>query len=195
MPVLCAAIALALTSLGASVCARSAAAQPCQRPAHHQFDFWLGSWEIEQEILQSDGTYMRFPASNRVEHAASGCALVEHWRGMVQFYWEGMDAPDSLYALSVRSYDAEREVWSIYWLDSRNPTFGDPFVGRFENGRGTFTRRVERPDGSASLSRIVFQPTDTQGVEWALDVSGDGGTQWITVWRMHFARAREGGGP
>lgn len=189
MPVLAAAVALALISLGPSVSERWVADRPCGSSAYHQFDFWLGTWEIEQEILQADGSYARFPARNRVEYAASGCALVEHWRGIVQFYWERMDAPDSLYGLSVRSYDPDHHAWSIYWLDSRNATFGSPFIGGFDTGQGVFTRRVERPDGSVSLRRIVFQRTNAGGVEWVLEVSTDGGTQWTAVWRMHFTRA------
>jgi hypothetical protein len=165
------------------------AGPPCQAPEYHQFDFWLGTWDIEQDILTEDGSYARFPAKNRVEAVASGCAVVEHWRGTVQFYWEGMEAPDSLYGLSVRSFDDARGEWSIYWLDSRHPSFGDPFVGGFDNGLGTFTRRVRRLDGTVSLSRIVFEPVDATSVEWNLDVSADDGERWTTVWRMHFHHA------
>jgi hypothetical protein len=165
----------------------------CSAPPYRQFDFWLGNWRIEQEIRTADGGSARFAAADQVEAAASGCAVVEHWHGVVQFYWEGMTSPDSLWALSVRSYDAARDVWSIYWLDSRHATFGPPFVGRFDGVRGTFTRRSVRPDGTLSLSRIVFDPVNADSVEWRLDVSRGDGTPWTTIWRMHFHRATGSG--
>lgn len=183
---------VALLTLSLAVTAPAAPSPgrpPCSAPEYHAFDFWLGSWNIDQEIIQTDGTYIHLPAENRVETAVGGCALVEHWRGLVQFSWEGMTAPDSLYGLSVRSYDPQSKAWSIYWLGSRHPSFGRPFVGGFEDGRGTFEQHGQRPDGTATLSRIVFEPVSADTVEWHLDTTRDGGAIWTPVWKMHFHRA------
>jgi hypothetical protein len=180
---------LAIATVAAiPVIGTGAGVAPCAAPAYHQFDFWVGRWQVEQEILGPDGAYARFPATDRVERAAGGCAIVEHWQGLVRFSWEGMTAPDSLYGLSVRSYDTAHERWSISWLDSRHPAFGEPFVGTFTGARGTFLRRAHRAEGAEALTQIVFERVGADRVEWSLSVPADSAGSWTTVWRMHFHR-------
>ncbi len=182
-------VALVLAGLPAAVGAQKA----CDAPAFHQFDFWLGDWTVDQEILQRDGTYAHYPAVDRVERAVDGCAVVEHWRGIVQFFWDDMTAPDSLYGFSVRSFDPAHGTWSVLWLSSRHAALTQPFTGAFAAGRGTFTKRVPQADGTTSISRIVFAPVHADTVEWSLATSSDGGATWRAVWRMHFHRPSQPG--
>src|SRR5271154_5087561 len=44
----------------------------CASAAHHQFDFWLGEWDVATPLGTPAGT-------NRVERLLEGCALQEHW--------------------------------------------------------------------------------------------------------------------
>lgn len=187
--------AVAATRVHAARPRAAAAAFACDSAPYHQFDFWLGSWTVDQEILQRDGTYAHFPAVDRVERAADGCAVIEHWRGIVQFFWDGMTAPDSMHGFSVRSFDPAHGTWSILWLSSRHDALTQPFTGTFTAGRGTFTKRVPQADGTNSISRIVFAPVNPDMVEWSIATSSDGGTSWRTVWRMHFRRATPSEGP
>lgn len=136
-----------------------------------------------------DGSPESFAATSDVRRAIDGCAIVEEWRGRVRFPWEGMTEPDSLYGLSVRSYDMEAREWSIYWMDSRRPTFGLPFVGSFADGVGTFTRRTRRPDGGFLLTRTVFDRIEPKSVHWGLSISSDGGDSWRLLWEMRMLRS------
>lgn len=187
--------AAATASVRAAGLPAAAPAFACDSAPYHQFDFWLGSWTVDQEILQQDGTWVHFPAVDRVERAADGCAVIEHWRGIVQFFWDGMTAPDSMHGFSVRSFDPAHGAWSILWLSSRHDALTQPFTGTFAPGRGTFTKRVPQADGRTSISRIVFAPVNPDTVEWSIATSSDGGTTWRTVWRMHFRRATPSEGP
>lgn len=69
---------------------------------------------------------------------------------------------------SARSDDDVQGEWRIYWLDSHHPSFGEPFVGTFADGRGAFPRHARRPDAATTLGRITFQPGDTNTVDWSL---------------------------
>ena len=40
--------------------------------------------------------------------------------------------------VSVRTYDAESDEWTIFWMDSWNTTLREQVRGKFESGVGTF---------------------------------------------------------
>ena len=173
-----------------SVLGAQTAGRVCEDLAHREFDFWIGSWVIEQEIHAVDGSSERFEGRSDVRRAVDGCAIAEEWRGRVRFPWEGMTEPDSLYGLSVRSYDETAGAWRIHWMASRRPVFGTPFVGGFAAGVGTFTRRTAEVEGDSLLTRIVFDEVRAESVRWRLAVSVDGGETWRLLWTMRMRRAR-----
>lgn len=182
------ALATTLMTIGPGVALAQPADPACTSPEARQFDFWLGDWTIQQKILRQDGSYAEFPARTRVRPAAAGCALVEEWRGTVQFFWAGMEAPAELFGLSVRAWDPRSGTWNIHWLDDMNPALGEPFVGRFDGSRGTFTQTMTGPDGVERTSRITFEHPAEGVVEWSLATSRDGGESWTTLWSMHMTR-------
>ena len=166
---------------------------PCQTPEARAFDFWIGDWDIQQRLLKRDGSWLTLPARTSVTRALDGCALVEHWQGDVLFFWEGMQAPETMTGLSVRAYDPQAGKWFIHWMDTRLPRFGAPYTGNFVDGRGEFFRELETPQGRR-LGRITFSNVTAESVSWALDVSSDQGKTWQTLWTMKMARRRSAGG-
>lgn len=163
------------------------AAAACSSPQARQFDFWLGKWDIQQKILQSDGTWLELPAHNSVTSVMDGCALLERWRGKVKFFWEGMQHVESMEALSVRAYDPKSQTWRIHWMSSRTPTFGEPFEGNFHEKHGEFFSTRQGPRGK-QLSRIVFSDIRKRSVHWELAISNDDGATWTQVWIMEMRR-------
>ena len=154
------------------------------------FDFWIGEWVIQQKILKQDGTWLEFDAKTSVSPVLDGCAILEHWEGTVQFFWEGMQSSELIKGLSVRTYDLETGKWYIHWMDSRTPRFGTPFVGSFENGRGEFFREWESPQGKR-MGRITFSDIAPDSVHWDLAISSDEGQSWMTIWIMEMYRSEE----
>src|SRR5208283_2399855 len=65
----------------------------CGTPAHRQFDFWLGDWDVSTPQGAPAGT-------NRVEKLLEGCALQEHW-----------EATDGSKGTSLSSYDSVGRRW------------------------------------------------------------------------------------
>lgn len=163
----------------------------CDAPIHHEFDFWIGTWDITQTIHGPGGEPETYAARNVVRPAAGGCALVERWAGTVRFPWAGMAEPDSLHGLSVRYVDPADGRWRIEWMDDRRPAFGAPFVGGFEDGVGTFERGGVTAAGDSLVSRIVFRPVTPDSVEWRLSISTDRGASWAPLWEMTFRRASD----
>jgi hypothetical protein len=176
--------------LAAIVIPHSAVAQrieTCSSPEARAFDFWIGDWHIQQKILQEDGTWLRFEATTSVSATLDGCAIIEHWEGTVQFFWDGMQAPEPMKGLSVRAYDPEADRWYIHWMDTRTPRFDGPYAGGFDEGRGEFFREWETPQGRR-LGRIVFSDITPDSVDWELAISNDEGQSWSALWIMEMVR-------
>lgn len=155
--------------------------------AAHAFDFWIGDWRIQQKILRQNGTWLELPAKTSVSPVLDGRALIEHWEGSIQFFWEGMQSVEPIKGLSIRSYDYETRKWYVYWMDSRTPNFGIPYVGNFVDGQGEFYREWETPQGKRN-GRIIFSDIASDSVHWELAVSSDDGYTWTTIWVMDMDR-------
>lgn len=165
---------------------RSAAA--CDAPEHRQFDFWLGTWDVDQRIRAADGSYKTFTGRDTVMRALDGCAVVERWHGTVEFFWDDMTQPERMAGLSVRAFDPDSGVWNIHWMDTRSPSFGEPFTGRFKDGRGVFTLERTQADGTETISRITFDGIEEDSFDWELAISRDDGETWMVLWAAEFRR-------
>ncbi len=158
--------------------------------AARAFDFWVGDWNIQQKILQKDGTWLELEAKTSVSKTLNGSALIEHWQGEVQFFWEGMQKPEPMKGLSVRAYDPQTQKWYIHWMDTGRPYFGTPYSGSFEKGRGEFFRTWQTPKGER-MGRITFSNISGDSVDWELAISKDEGKSWSALWTMHMQRSGE----
>lgn len=90
---------------GASVSAKQA---PCDSPAHHQFDFWLGDW------LVIDMSTNELVAYDRVEKQVRGCAVVQSMTWLTdQYRPRGQNFRFAGTSTSVLAGDK----WTMLWVD------------------------------------------------------------------------------
>jgi len=153
----------------------------------HQFDFWIGSWDIQQKILNQNGGWVELKASTVVSPILDGKALEEHWEGEVQFFWKGMQKPEPLKGLSLRYYDTPTGKWNIYWMDTESLQLGQPFTGNFSDDKGEFFLETETEKGK-HISRITFSNITENSIKWDLAISKDGGKTFTTIWIMNMKR-------
>ncbi len=187
-------MALIVTGLTgcATAGARTAAADAplaCRSEQARQFDFLLGDWDIVQKIRQNDGGWKEFGARSSVHLAMDGCAVVEDWSGTAQFFWAGMQEPQSLQAISVRIWNPGSQRWIVHWMDSMNPQFGN-FVGRFDDRYATFFRvqKTAMEDANAVITRMAYANLDQNPIQWELALSNDGGKSWQPLWVQTMTR-------
>ena len=99
------------------------------------FDFLIGSWRVHhcrlKERLADNHGWIEFEGT---------CAMQKILGGAGNMDENVLDFPGGAYrAVSLRTYDATKKQWSIWWIDARNPSHLDPpVVGGFKNGIGTF---------------------------------------------------------
>ena len=73
---------------------------PCSTPEHHQFDFWIGEWNV----ITEDG---RQAGANRIERILDGCVLQENWTGA-----------NGMRGQSFNIYSAADGKWHQTWVDT-----------------------------------------------------------------------------
>jgi hypothetical protein len=132
--------------------AEDAAPQPpCAAETMHQFDFWIGNWEV---------TANGKPAgTNRIERILDGCALLENWTGA------GGGAGKSL-----NFFDRTDGLWHQTWIDRNG---GALFLaGRFENG--SMRLAGERP-------ATAKQPAARHRITWTALPGGQVRQLWETA--------------
>jgi hypothetical protein len=155
-------LAVTICLLPAYVAAQ-AAQQPCQRPEHRQFDFWLGEWEVTRPDGRRAGT-------NHIQSINAGCALREEWTG----------AGGST-GTSLNAFDASSGRWHQTWIGS------DGILLMLDGGlRDTameLSGATTDANGVRTLHRIRWTPLSATPatVRQRWESSTDGGKTWAVV--------------
>jgi hypothetical protein len=152
-----------------------ALAAPCDAPAHREFDFWLGEWEVHTPDGKLAGT-------NRIEREHDGCVLHEQYATSRGYSGE-----------SLNIYDASRKVWHKTWVDTSGTLL--LLEGNLRDGSMILEGRLRGADGQVTRQRITWTPNADGSVRqfWeATDAKG----QWSTVFNGRYTRkSPASGGP
>ena len=151
-------LAFALWSSAAE--AQQAARPPaCTSTEHHQFDFWIGDWEV----TLPNG---KFAGTNRIDPILTGCVLRESWSGA-----RGM------HGTSYNIYDASGRRWHQTWVDDGGNLL--QLDGAFQDGKMVLTGE-QKSDSASTLQRITWTPNGKE-VRQVWESSTDGGKTWSVV--------------
>jgi hypothetical protein len=138
----------------------------------HQFDFWLGEWD-----LTWDGGGR---GSNTISRILDGQVIQEQF---ATFPTSSDEKPFRGLSLSV--FVPELDKWRQTWVDSSG-NYMD-FIGSFDNGKMTLS--MERTvNGQQITSRMVFYNLAERSLDWEWERSVDGGQTWHLLWRIHYQR-------
>ena len=155
-----------------------------QRDGRHDFDFFLGRWQVHNRRLlhplMGSKEWVEFDGVSVAHRMWDGRANMEEYEG---------DSPTGrIDGLTVRTYNEGTHEWSEYWANSRNGAFSLPAaVGHFANGRGEFFEH-EPIDGRPVLVRYVWLNQSAKQCRWEQAFSTDEGKTWETNWTMDFTR-------
>jgi hypothetical protein len=138
----------------------SAPPPSCQATQFHQFDFWIGEWDV---FYMPERTHV---GHHVIERVASGCGIDEHWTGLA----------GSGRSLSAYSYDDAR--WHQFWISSGASAVS--LTGGLEG-----TAMVLSNAGT----RITYTPNKDGTVRLVWKKSSDGGKTWEQVSDSLYTRA------
>jgi len=168
-PILAAALVLA-PSAGAQTPAPappppvSCAAQP----QSHQFDFWVGEWDVT--TLQGGHA-----GDSSVQKILGDCVVFENWHGA-----RGGDGK------SLNAYNAPLGRWEQFWVSSSG-TVTEYRESRWVGTSLELTAHVGASDAPTML-RMTFTPVDANTVRQFGERSKDGGQTWAAAYDLYYHR-------
>ena len=163
-------MAAALVAPPADAQATPPAPPTCAAEAHHQFDFWLGEWDVRGANGQPLGT-------SRIEGVLGGCALVEHWTGA---------GPSR--GTSLNFYDRGTGQWTQTWIDNT----GTPLrlSGGLREGAMVMEGTAPGAGGRLGRQRITWRPLPGGDVQQTWEQSADDGKSWTVAFDGRYAPRR-----
>jgi hypothetical protein len=153
-------------------------------PAVHDFDFLFGTWRVHHRRLVA-----RLAGSDEWQEFESTQVAYPILGGAGNIDDNVLELPAGTYrAISLRTFDPEADLWSIWWLDGRSPTRLDPpVVGGFRDGLGTFMGN-DTFEGRPIIVRFRWSDITPATARWEQAFSEDGGSTWELNWVMELTR-------
>jgi len=137
---------------------------PCSAAEHHQFDFWIGHWDVFLPNGNKAG-------ENRIESVEGGCALLEQWSGA-----RGSTGK------SLNIYDALRRIWHQTWVDSTGGLL--VLEGHWTDGHMVLS------SSAPPIQRITWSPQADGSVRQLWESSKDGGKSWSTAFDGKYIKKK-----
>jgi len=135
----------------------------------HQFDFWIGEWEVTTKDGKRAG-------SSIVESVSGGCALLENWTS-------GSGGRGK----SLNAWNPSIRQWQQYWIGQD----GAPTEFRSSEFDGKSLSFFNRQGSdSLSFSRMTFTPLDAATVRQHAEKTTDGGKTWSTEYDLYYHRRK-----
>jgi hypothetical protein len=150
----------------------------------HDWDWLVGRWNVRHRQLKG-----RLAGSTEWKEFAGTSELWLTLGGLGTVDDNFIDLPEGAYrAVGVRAFDVKTGLWSIWWLDPRNPTIEPPVMGGFKDGVGTF-QNADTLNGRPIVVRYRWTDITPTSAHWQQAFSPDGGATWEPNWEMDFTRA------
>lgn len=142
-------------------------------PEAHQFDFWVGKWEIVGRSRPSPDSeqWTETKCTNEVRKTHDGRVIEENFKttGFTGQSWS--------------VYNAKRKVWQQTWVDNSGAYL--LFEGTVANGE-----MILNPVGvpkEAPVRRMVFRNITKNSFEWHWQ-QADGKGGFATIWELNYRR-------
>ena len=153
--------------LAAVLAAATVHGESCETPAHRQFDFWLGEWQVRTP----DG---KLAGSNRIEREYGGCVIHERYTTERDYRGE-----------SLNIYDASRDVWHQTWVDTSGTLL--LLEGGLVDGNMVLEGQTIKADGTVTKHRITWSANPDGGVRQFWE-SGDAAGEWKTIFDGRYTK-------
>jgi hypothetical protein len=141
----------------------------CTSADHHQFDFWIGNWEV----TDSAGTTVY--GTNRVAGEEGGCLVHENWAGS-----RGGTGQ------SLNFFDPLKQQWEQVWVGSDGLVL--QITGHLDGTSMVLQGDGMGPDGKLVRQRAAWTPQPDGRVRQFWQQSTDGGTTWTVAFDGWYRR-------
>ena len=148
----------------------------------HDFDYLVGKWTIRNRTLKA-------PLAGSQEwdefDAIQECQKILLGLGNFDIFHTEL-AGEPFEGLTVRLFDPETRLWTIYWADTKTMKLDDGKVGSFDGDEGDFFGR-EVVAGKDVVVRFHWHKRNRQAPIYSRAFSTDDGRTWEWNWYSNFS--------
>jgi ketosteroid isomerase-like protein len=155
-----------LAVVAASTIAMGQSTPACSTPAYHQFDFWVGDWDVFEPGATTSSAHVR------VDRMLGGCVLHERY-----------EDTGGLAGESFTIYDAARQLWHQTWVTNNGRLL--TIEGTPQSNSIVLAGAYYRDKGQEVRVRGTWTPAGNAVRETAV-TSDDGGRQWKPWFDLMF---------
>jgi hypothetical protein len=149
----------------------------------HDFDFLVGGWRIKNRRRKA-------PLVGRDEwdefDATQNLQQILHGAGNFDLFTTTLDGKP-FEGFTLRLFDPETRLWTIYWADSNAVRLDRGKVGSFDGDTGEFFGR-DVIAGKAALVKFLWEKRNPEAPVWSAAFSADDGQTWEWNWHAYFSR-------
>ncbi len=140
----------------------------------------IGTWDAEQTILNSDGTWGE-PKNSKWKwyYILDGHAIQDDWITLDSLNNE------SIVGTNIRIFNPDENKWYMAWIDKTNRRLAT-FTALNENG-------IVKMNGTNAKGRHIkntFYNFSESEFDWQQEWTFDEGKSWVIVTKIHCARLR-----
>ena len=153
--------------------------------SRHDFDFLVGRWKIRnrklKRPLENSDEWDEFDADQHFQP-------ILHGSGNFDIFSTEVDGKP-FEAFTLRLFDPQTRLWTIYWADSDAVRLDGGKVGSFDGDIGEFFAR-DVFAGKNVIVRFHWDKRNPEAPVWSAAFSVDEGKTWEWNWHAHFARPK-----
>lgn len=159
------------------------AVTPSETSSKSDFDYLAGRWNISNRTLKKPLTgsdhWSEFLATQELRPVLLGLGNFDIFRTELDGKpFEG---------LTVRLFDPQTRLWTIYWADSDSMKLDGGKVGSFDGGQGDFFG-CEKVADKDVIVRFHWDKRAPEAPIYSRAFSTDAGRTWEWNWYSHFSR-------
>ncbi len=154
---------------------------PSETSSADDFDFFIGNWKVHNRKLNKRlancDEWTEF-------EALSECRKILNGFGNIDSFKTDFDG-NPFEGLTLRLFNPQTKLWSIYWADSNFVVLDIPQIGSFDGKIGEFYAR-DIFDEKPIIVKFKWDATDADTPIWSQAFSTDEGETWEWNWFMYF---------
>ena len=143
--------------------------QTLQKPNFHEFDFWLGEWEVYKFGTDT------LVGHSKIESIIDSIGIRETYHSARGKYW----------GTSLNKYNPLLDTWEQFWVDNGGLTLH--IQGGREDNKMVMKGKSNYPKGEV-IEKISWHHLKDGTVRQVWEKSKDGGKSWQKAFDGHYKR-------
>jgi hypothetical protein len=149
----------------------------------NDFDFFEGKWKLHNKKLLSRLSgcteWTTFESTQEMYRVLNGIGNIDNF--LATFNGEPFEG------MSLRLFNPQSRLWSIYWADSNRGTLDAPVVGSFDDTVAHFFGK-DIFNGKEIVVVFRWDVRDKERPVWSQAFSDNSGASWEWNWYMYFSK-------